>query len=160
MTYNINDKIKNQDVKYTILGIEKNDSLTNLLTNKYNIIYFYPKDLTPGCSLQAENLTENFDILKEQNVGIIGVSIDSCKRHQKFTEKFNIPFILISDEEKTIVEDFGVWIEKSMYGKKYMGTKRTSFIVDKKGKILSIIDKPKTKEHAEQILKEIKKLDK
>ena len=158
MTYNLNDKIKNQKVKYTILGEEKENNLLDLLTNKYNLIYFYPKDLTPGCSLQAENLTENFEHLKKQDIGIIGVSIDSCKRHQKFTEKYNIPFILISDEEKTIVEDFGVWIEKSMYGKKYMGTKRTSFIVDKKGKVLAIIDKPKTKEHAEQILKEIKKL--
>ena len=160
MAYNIDDKIKNQKVKYTDLGIEKEDNLLNLLTNKYNLIYFYPKDLTTGCTIQAENLTENFELLKEKQINIIGVSIDSCDKHKKFTEKLNIPFILISDEEKSLVENFGVWQEKSMYGKKYFGTKRTSFIINNTGKILSIIDKPKPKEHSKQILEEIEKLKK
>jgi peroxiredoxin Q/BCP len=134
-------------------------SFLDKMEEKYLVLYFYPKDLTPGCSSQAENLSLNYENLKENGIEIIGVSIDDINKHKKFIEKYNIPFILISDIDKKLVEYFGVWVEKNMYGKKYMGTKRTSFIFHKSGELIKIIDKVKVKEHSNQILKEIDKLD-
>lgn len=117
-------------------------------------LYFYPKDMTSGCTAQAQNLRDNLDSLQKAGVQVIGVSVDNEKSHQKFIEKNNINFPLISDVDHNLVEEFGVWAEKSMYGRKYMGTLRTTFIISPEGIIEKIIEpkKVKTKDHAAQIL--------
>ena len=115
-------------------------------------IYFYPKDDTPGCTEQACNLSDNYDALKKAGFELIGVSVDDEKSHRKFADKFNLPFRLVADVDKKIVEDYGVWVEKNMYGKKYMGTARKTFIIDESGVISNIIEKVNTKEHTAQIL--------
>jgi len=120
--------------------------------NKKVILYFYPKDSTPGCTAEACNLRNNYNRLTELGFIILGVSPDSAKSHQRFTEKNDLPFILIPDEKKKIINDYGVWGEKKMFGKIYMGLLRTTFIIDEKGKIEKVIKKVKTKEHVEQIL--------
>ena len=118
------------------------------------VLYFYPKDNTPGCTAQACNLKDNFSELSRKGYKIIGVSSDSIKSHKKFEEKYSLPFDLISDEDKAIHKSYGTWIEKSMYGRKYMGTARWTFIIDENGIINNIIEKVKTKEHTNQILGE------
>ena len=118
------------------------------------VLYFYPRDNTPGCTAQACNLKDNFSELSNKGYKIIGVSSDSIKSHKKFEEKYALPFDLISDEDKAIHKSYGTWIEKSMYGRKYMGTARWTFIIDENGIINNIIEKVKTKEHTNQILGE------
>lgn len=115
------------------------------------ILYFYPKDNTPGCTTEACNFRDNYQSLLKDGFEVIGVSIDSEQSHQKFISKFELPFNLISDEDKKIVEDYGVWVEKNMYGKKYMGTARTTFIIDEKGIIQHIIKKVDNKNASQQI---------
>lgn len=115
-------------------------------------LYFYPKDNTPGCTAEACNLRDNYAELQKQGYEILGVSTDSEKSHKKFIEKQELPFKLLADTEKHIHEKYGTWIEKQMYGRKYMGTARYTFIIDEEGKIEKVIDKVKTKEHASQIL--------
>jgi peroxiredoxin Q/BCP len=115
------------------------------------VLYFYPKDNTPGCTAQACNLNENLDALKAKGFQVVGVSIDSNASHTKFKAKFNLQFPLLSDPEHQIAEAFGVWVEKSMYGKQYMGVARTTFIIDEKGIITDIIEKVDTKNHSSQI---------
>ena len=115
------------------------------------VLYFYPKDNTPGCTAQACNLNENLDALKAKGFKVVGVSIDSNASHTKFKAKFNLQFPLLSDPEHQIAEAFGVWVEKSMYGKSYMGVARTTFIIDDKGIITDIIEKVDTKNHSSQI---------
>jgi len=116
------------------------------------VLYFYPKDQTPGCTAQACNLRDNYDRLQKEGYEVLGVSSDNEKSHQKFIEKQELPFSLIADEDKKVHELYGTWVEKSMYGRTYMGTARTTFIIDEEGKVSDIIDKVKTKEHSNQIL--------
>ena len=117
------------------------------------ILYFYPKDNTPGCTAQACNLRDNYEALQKAGYVVLGISSDSEKSHQKFIEKQSLPFSLIADEDKTVHELYGTWVEKSMYGRKYMGTARTTFVIDEEGKIEEIIEKVKTKDHTAQIIK-------
>ena len=119
------------------------------------VLYFYPKDMTSGCTAQACNLRDNYEELRKQGYEVIGVSINDQKSHQKFIEKNSLPFTLIADTEQKLVQEFGVWGEKSMYGRKYMGTFRTTFIINEEGIIERIIlpKEIKTKNHAAQILK-------
>ena len=116
------------------------------------VIYFYPKDDTPGCTAQACNLRDNYYDLRQKGYEVIGVSVDDEKSHQKFIQKFELPFTLLSDINHEMVEAYGVWQEKSMYGRTYMGTMRYTFIIDEKGIIQNIITKVDTKEHANQIV--------
>lgn len=116
------------------------------------ILYFYPKDNTSGCTAEACNLNDNYSELTEQGYRVVGVSPDSAASHLKFIAKHSLAFDLIADTEKEILNDYGVWAEKSMYGRKYMGVLRTTFIIDENGIIEKIFDKVKTKEHAKQIL--------
>ncbi|MDF1547227.1 MAG: thioredoxin-dependent thiol peroxidase [Bacteroidales bacterium] len=125
------------------------------IKGKKVILYFYPKDNTPGCTAESCDLRDNYETLKSKGFEVIGVSPDSEKSHENFKNKHNLPFTLIPDTEKTVLNAFGVWGEKSMYGKKYMGVNRTTFVISKDGIIEKIIDKVKTKEHANQILKEM-----
>ena len=115
-------------------------------------IYFYPKDNTPGCTVQACNLRDNDAALTKAGIQIIGVSADSSASHVKFIDKFSLPFPLIADEDKTIIQQFSVWGPKKFMGKEYDGIHRTTFIIDENKTIIGIIEKPKTKEHAEEIL--------
>lgn len=118
------------------------------------ILYFYPKDNTSGCTTEACNLRDHYEELQQADYAVIGASVDGEKSHQKFIEKYALPFPLIADTNKKLVEQFGVWGEKSMYGRKYMGTFRTTFIINEEGFIERIITPKeiKTKEHAAQIL--------
>jgi len=118
------------------------------------VIYFYPKDDTPGCTAEACNLRDNYKILQKSGYEIIGISSDNEKSHQKFIKKYQLPFSLIADPDKSIHQKFGTWVEKSMYGRKYMGTARTTFLVNEKGIIEEIIEKVNTKDHTSQILKQ------
>ncbi len=125
------------------------------LKGKKIVLYFYPKDNTPGCTAEACNLRDNYNTFRENGYEIIGVSPDSEKSHQNFSSKFELPFNLIADTEKTILEAYGVWGEKKMYGKSYMGVLRKTFVIDEEGKIEAIFDKVKTKEHSKQIFSEL-----
>jgi len=122
------------------------------------ILYFYPKDDTPGCTTQACGIRDAWKELKATGAAIFGVSIDPAKSHEKFISKFDLPFPLLTDTEKSIVGAYGVWVEKSMYGKKYMGTERTTFVIDSKGKIAAIFPKVKPAEHAGLVLQALKEL--
>ena len=126
------------------------------LSGKKLILYFYPKDNTPGCTAEACNLRDNYENLKKQGFEVIGISPDNEKSHEKFIEKFNLPFKLLADNDKTILKEFGVWGEKKMYGKTYEGVNRTTFIINDKGVIVKIFDKVDTKEHYDQIIKAFK----
>ncbi|RLD78896.1 MAG: thioredoxin-dependent thiol peroxidase [Bacteroidetes bacterium] len=131
-------------------GINKNE-----IKGKKVILYFYPKDSTPGCTVEACNLRDNYDDLKGKGFEVIGVSPDTEKKHDNFKEKNNLPFKLIPDTEKEILEEYGVWGEKKMYGRTYMGVFRTTFIINEDGIIEKIIRKVKTKDHTNQIYKEL-----
>jgi peroxiredoxin Q/BCP len=122
------------------------------------VLYFYPKDDTPGCTTQACGIRDSWSELKKTGAAIFGVSIDPEKSHTKFITKFDLPFPLLSDTDKSIVGAYGVWVEKSMYGKKYMGTERTTFVIDAKGKIAAIFPKVKPAEHADLVLKALREL--
>lgn len=115
-------------------------------------IYFYPKDSTATCTVQACNLRDHILELKKAGINLIGVSMDSPKRHQNFIQKNDLPFPLLSDAEGKMVQDYAVWGEKKLYGKSYMGILRTTYLIDEKGYIAHVIDKVKSKEHAEQII--------
>ncbi len=124
-------------------------------SGKKLILYFYPKDNTPGCTAESCNLNDNYDSWLEKGYEVIGVSPDSVQSHQKFQEKFNLKFNLIADTEKEILQAYGSWGEKSMYGRKYMGVLRTTFVIDENGIIQEVFEKVKTKDHTNQILKTI-----
>ena len=116
------------------------------------ILYFYPKDDTPGCTAQSCNLRDNFDALKKKGVVVLGVSIDTEKSHKKFEKKFSLPFTLVADPEQKIVNAYGIWGEKNFMGRTFMGTIRTTFLINEQGKIAHIINKVDTKDHTAQIL--------
>ncbi len=115
-------------------------------------LYFYPKDDTTTCTVEACNLRDNFEVLKAKGITIIGISPDPAKSHKKFETKHALPFTLLADTEMKTLNAYGVWAEKMLYGRKYMGTLRTTFLINEKGKIDHIIEKVKSKEHAQQIL--------
>jgi len=118
------------------------------------VLYFYPKDNTPGCTAEACNLRDHYEQLKKEGYAILGVSPDSERKHQNFIKKYNLPFPLIADTDKKIANKYGVWGEKQMYGRTYEGIFRTTFLIDEEGKIEKVFKKVKTKAHAEQILEE------
>ncbi len=135
-------KVEDSDGKLIDLSVLKGSKV---------VLYFYPKDDTPGCTAQACNLNENLSYLQANGFIVIGVSADSNKAHIIFKHKYNLNFSLLSDPEHIILNAYGVWVEKSMYGKSYMGIARTTFIIDEKGFILNIIEKVDTKNHTSQI---------
>lgn len=138
----------------TFVGINQKGEeiqLSHFLGRKV-VLYFYPKDNTPGCTAQACNLKDNYAQLLAAGYVVLGVSPDSVKSHVKFIEKFNLPFDLLADESHEIAELYGVWVEKSMYGRTYMGIARTTFIINEEGNIEEIIQKVDTKNHSAQLL--------
>ena len=136
-------------------GTDENGNPISLkdFKGKKLVLYFYPEDDTPTCTTQACNLRDNHAALKKKGYEIVGVSPNDVRSHQKFKTKFNLPFPLIADPEHRIIEAYGVWGEKNLYGRKYMGLHRTTFVIDEKGIIEKIILRPLSKVHAEQILK-------
>ena len=133
----------------------KMHSLSDFLGKKV-VIYFYPKDDTPGCTTQACAFRDAYEDFKAFNVQVIGISKDDEKSHKKFIEKYNLPFLLLSDVETKVAEMFGVWVEKSMYGKKYMGMQRSTFIINEEGIITHVFEKASPSENAIDILKALK----
>lgn len=147
--------LKEGDKAPDFTGIDQDGKKVKLSSfkGKKVVLYFYPKDLTSTCTVQACNLRDNYAKLTKKGYVVIGVSPDDVKSHQKFIEKNELPFLLIADTTQEILSAYGVWGEKSMYGRKYMGVHRTTFVIDEKGKIERVILKPKSSQHAEEILK-------
>ena len=116
-------------------------------------LYFYPKDDTPGCTKQACSLRDSYADLTDKNIKVLGVSLDDEASHQKFIGKFNLPFTLLADTDRKLSESYGVYGEKNMYGKKYMGISRTTFLIDETGKIKKIINKPNVEQHADEVIR-------
>jgi peroxiredoxin Q/BCP len=142
-------KLKNQDGK----TISSSD-----LKGKPIVLYFYPKDDTSGCTKEACNFRDEFPKFGKMKAEIIGVSADSVESHKKFVEKYRLPFNLLSDEKKEVVEKYGVWKEKNMYGRKYMGIVRSTFIIDASGKISNIFTKVKVDKHNQEVMEALKEL--
>lgn len=126
------------------------------LKGKKVVLYFYPKDNTSGCTKEACNFRDDFPKFKKSEAIILGVSPDSVSSHKKFADKYDLPFSLLADEDKKVVQLYDVWKEKSMYGKKYMGVERTTFIIDENGKIKQIFNKVKVDGHNEEVMKALK----
>jgi len=138
-------------------GKDQDGKLVSLedFIGKKVILYFYPKDNTPGCTAEACNIRDNYELLLSKGFAIIGVSPDSEKSHLRFRDKYQLPFSLLADPEKSVIKAYGAWGEKSMLGKKYEGVLRSTFIIDEKGNILKVISKVNTKDHVRQILDEL-----
>lgn len=128
------------------------------LKGKTVVLYFYPKDMTPGCTTEAQDFRDRIKDFEKADCIVVGASKDSVKRHDNFVEKQALPFQLVSDENGTLCEDFGVWVEKNMYGRKYMGIARATFIIDAKGMIRHVWPKVKVKGHVEDVLETLKTL--
>ena len=147
-------KLKIGDKAPLINAVDQNGNKITLdqYKGKKVVLYFYPKDMTSGCTAQACNLSDNYSHLNKNGYDVIGVSCDSIKRHQKFIEKYDLPFNLISDEDKKVVNDYGVWQLKKFMGREYMGIVRTTFLIDENGVVEDIISKVNTKNHTSQII--------
>jgi len=135
-------------------GKDQNGNTVSLADYKGKkvVLYFYPEDDTPTCTIQACNLRDNFGLLQQHGFTILGISPDEVKKHKKFETKYDLPFSLIADPEHTIIDKYGVWGQKQLYGRTYMGLHRTTFLIDAKGIIRKIFLKPKSKQHAEEII--------
>ena len=149
--------LKEGDKAPDFQGVDQNEKTISLsdYKGKKLILYFYPKDDTPGCTAEACNLRDNFSVLKKEGFELLGVSPDDPKKHKKFIDKYSLPFPLIADTEKEILNAYGVWGPKKFMGREYDGVHRTTFVIDEAGKIEKIITKVNTKAHAEQILDDV-----
>lgn len=136
-------KSTNQDGEAVSLGDFK---------GKKVVLYFYPKDDTPGCTKEACSFRDGWSKFRKRGIAVLGVSVDDAKSHRKFADKFSLPFTLVADTDKAIVKAYGAWGEKSMYGRKYMGTHRVTYLVDEKGKIAAVWPKVKPDGHADEVL--------
>ncbi len=148
------NELKEGDKAPVFEGADQKGNTVSLndFRGKKVILYFYPKDDTPGCTAQACNLRDNYNVLIQKDFQVVGISTDSVKSHKKFEDKYSLPFPLIADEAKKIVEQYGVWGEKKFLGKTYLGTNRTTFLIDESGIIKKIIRKPDTKNQTQQVL--------
>lgn len=145
-------KIGDKAPDFTVNDQDGNPVKLSSLRGKKIVLYFYPRDLTPGCTAEACNLRDNYKSMVKKGYEILGVSTDSEKSHRKFIEKERLPFRLLADTERAVHDAYGTWVEKSMYGRKYMGTARVTFVIDEKGIIEDIIEKVDTANHVDQIL--------
>jgi peroxiredoxin Q/BCP len=146
--------LKIGDTAPEINSVDQNGSTITIeqFKGKKIVLYFYPKDMTPGCTVQSCNLRDNYNSFTDKGYIVLGCSADSPEKHQKFINKYNLPFSLISDEKKQVLNAYGVWGPKKFMGRTFDGINRTTFIIDEEGKIINIIEKVKTKEHTSQIL--------
>ncbi len=145
----------------TFKGTDQNGNAVSLadFKGKKVVLFFYPEDDTPTCTIQACNLRDNYAVLKKEGFVVLGVSPDDEKKHKKFEAKFGLPFTLVADPKHTIIDKYGVWGEKQLYGRNYMGLHRTTFLIDEKGVIRKIFLRPKNKQHSEEIIKTWKELN-
>jgi peroxiredoxin Q/BCP len=152
--------LKEGDKAPAFAGTDQNGRKVSLVDYKGKkvVLYFYPEDDTPTCTIQACNLRDNYGLLRKNGFEVIGVSPDNEKSHKKFEAKFDLPFTLIADPKHLIIEKFGVWDQKQMFGRQYMGVLRTTFVIDEKGIIRKIFMRPKNKAHAQEIVTEWKQL--
>jgi thioredoxin-dependent peroxiredoxin len=150
--------LKEGDKAPAFTGADQNGQKVSLADYKGKkiVLYFYPEDDTPTCTIQACNLRDNYGLLKKHGFEVIGVSPDEAAKHKKFETKFSLPFTLIADTSLKILEKYGVWDQKQMFGHKYMGVLRTTFVIDEKGIIRKIFLRPKNKAHAEEIIASMK----
>lgn len=150
-------KLEKGDTAPDFSGLDQDGKKIQLsnFKGKKLILYFYPKDNTPGCTSESCDLRDNYDMWLSKGYYVVGVSPDSQKSHQKFIEKYNLPFPLIADEDKTIIKAFGAWGLKKLYGREYEGLLRTTFVIDENGEIDQVFTKVKTKDHTNQILETI-----
>jgi thioredoxin-dependent peroxiredoxin len=146
--------LKEGDKSPAFKGIDQNGNTISLASYKGKkvVLYFYPEDDTPTCTIQACNLRDNYSLLKKNGFEVIGVSPDEAKKHKKFETKYKLPFTLLADTSHAILEKYGVWDQKQLFGHKYMGVMRTTFVIDEKGIIRKIFSRPKNKQHAEEIV--------
>ncbi|MDQ3018397.1 MAG: thioredoxin-dependent thiol peroxidase [bacterium] len=151
-------KVNSKAPDFTLPDQNGNPHKLSTYKGRWVLIYFYPKDDTPGCTTEACSLRDNLPKFKQSDVMIFGISTDSVASHKKFADKYGLPFTLLADEDKTVVTKYGVWGEKSMYGRKYFGTYRSSFLINPQGKIAKIYDKVKPAAHADELLKDINAL--
>lgn len=142
---------------FTLPDSQGNDVTLSSFRGKNVILYFYPKDNTKGCTLEAVNFRDNYEEIKEKDTIILGVSKDSIKSHVSFINKYKLPFILLSDEEGKVCGLYGVWKAKKMYGREYMGIERTTFLIDKEGNIVKIFPKVKVQGHVDEIMDQLKR---
>ena len=135
-------------------GLDQNGNTVSLADYKGKklVLYFYPEDDTPTCTIQACNIRDNFSALKKEGIHIIGISPDEAKKHKKLEAKYQLPFTMIADTNHAIIDKFGVWGEKQLYGRKYLGLHRTTFLINEKGIIKKVFLRPKNKQHAEEIM--------
>lgn len=147
------EKLREGDKAPDFKGRDQDGNIISMdqFKGKKTVLYFYPKDNTPGCSAEACNLRDNYQDFLNEGYAVLGVSADSEKSHQKFIQKYDLPFPLISDPDKEIIKAYGAWGEKSMYGKKYEGILRKTFVISEDGFVEKIIEKVKTKDHSRQI---------
>ena len=146
--------LKEGDIAPAFSGTDQNGKKISLADYKGRkvALYFYPEDDTPTCTIQACNLRDNYGLLKKKGFVVIGVSPDEAKKHKKFEAKFDLPFILVADTSHEVLEKYGVWDQKELFGHRYMGVLRTTFVIDEKGVIRKIFTRPKNKAHAEEII--------
>lgn len=158
MSLNINVGKKVPSIKLA----NQNGELVKLsdFLGQWVLVYFYPKDDTPGCTKEACSLRDNFPKFKKLNIQVLGISTDSVKSHLKFVTKYKLPFTLLADENREVVEKYGVWQKKKFMGREYMGTVRSSFLINPEGKISKIYENVKPETHAEEVLKDLKELTK
>lgn len=137
---------------FTLVDQDEKSHTLSQYRGKKVVLYFYPKDMTPGCTVQAEGMRDSMNDLEAKGIVVLGVSVDDVKSHKKFVEKHNLNFPLLADTEKTVVQAYRVWKEKSMFGKKYMGIQRDTFLIDEEGKLIQHFEKVNPLKHASQIL--------
>ncbi|MGN6495362.1 MAG: thioredoxin-dependent thiol peroxidase [Agriterribacter sp.] len=147
--------LKEGDKAHAFSGYDQNGKKVSLSEYKGQkvVLFFYPEDDTPTCTVQACNLRDNYTLLKKNGFAVIGISPDDVKKHKKFETKYQLPFTLIADPAHTIIDKYGVWGEKQLYGRKYMGLLRTTFVLDEKGVVRKVFLRPRNKQHAEEIIK-------
>ena len=140
---------------FSTIDQDENSFNSTDLTGKKSIVFFYPRANTPGCTAEACNLRDNYSVLREKGYQLYGVSADNPKKQKNFQNKYELPFILLADEDKVVINAFGVWGPKKFQGKEYNGIHRTTFLIDENGVVEKVISKVKTKDHAAQILEEV-----
>ena len=150
-------KVGRRAPDFNLPDSQGNDVTLSNFREKNVILYFYPKDNTKGCTLEAINFRDNYEEIKETDTVILGVSKDSTKSHLSFISKYNLPFVLLSDGEGKVCELYGVWKTKKMYGREYMGIERTTFLINKEGNIMKIFPKVKVEGHVEEIMEQLKR---
>ena len=153
-------KINTKAPDFTLTSTNKTDYSLKKTSGKYMVIYFYPKDDTPGCTIEANDFNKLLPQFKKLNCEVFGISKDNLKSHDKFKEKYKLKFDLLSDEELTVLKKFKVWGKKKFMGREFMGILRTTFLIDKKGKILKIWENVKVKDHAKEVLETLKEIQK